>query len=64
MKDAGIISCTIEKLNINEEYEVGIIDEIQMIKDDQRGAAWTRALLGLKSKEIHICGATKCKRID
>lgn len=57
------ISCTIEKLNTNEEYEVGIIDEIQMIKDDQRGAAWTRALLGLKSKEIHICGASNAKEL-
>lgn len=57
------ISCTIEKLNISEEYEVGIIDEIQMIDDDQRGAAWTRALLGLKCKEIHICGALNAKKL-
>jgi ATP-dependent RNA helicase SUPV3L1/SUV3 len=57
------ISCTIEKLNTNETYEVGVIDEIQMIKDDQRGAAWTRALLGLKSKEIHICGASNAKEL-
>ena len=27
-----------------------------MIKDNQRGWAWTRALLGLKAKEIHLCG--------
>ena len=57
------ISCTIEKLNINETYEIGVIDEIQMIKDDQRGAAWTRALLALKSKEIHICGAFNAKEL-
>lgn len=36
--------------------EVAIIDEIQMIKDQQRGWAWTRALLGLCAEEIHICG--------
>ena len=63
MKERLIFACTIEKLNINEEYEVGIIDEIQMINDDQRGAAWTRAVLGLKSKEIHICGATNAKEL-
>lgn len=57
------ISCTIEKLNIDEEYDVGIIDEIQMINDDFRGFAWTRALLGLKAKEIHICGASNAKDI-
>lgn len=26
--------------------EVAVIDEIQMIKDQNRGWAWTRALLG------------------
>src|SRR3712207_3558923 len=34
-----------------------------MIDDDQRGAAWTRALLGLKCKEIHVCGALNSKEI-
>lgn len=36
--------------------EVAVIDEIQMIKDPQRGWAWTRALLGLRAEEIHLCG--------
>lgn len=56
-------SCTIEKLDIDREYDVAVIDEIQMINDDQRGAAWTRALLGLKCREIHICGAMNAKDI-
>lgn len=56
-------SCTIEKLNLSKEYDIAIIDEIQMIEDLQRGAAWTRALLGLKCKEIHICGALNAKEI-
>jgi len=63
IEGATHICCTIEKLDIREEYEVGIIDEIQMINDDQRGAAWTRAVLGLKSKEIHICGAVNAKEL-
>jgi ATP-dependent RNA helicase SUPV3L1/SUV3 len=36
--------------------EVAVIDEIQMMKDDQRGWAWTRALLGVQAEEIHLCG--------
>ena len=36
--------------------EVAVIDEIQMIRDQQRGWAWTRSLLGLCAHEIHICG--------
>lgn len=27
--------------------EVAVIDEIQMLKDQKRGWAWTRALLGI-----------------
>ncbi|WP_454055082.1 helicase-related protein [Clostridium sp. Marseille-Q7071] len=63
IEGAEHISCTIEKLNINEEYEIAIIDEIQMINDDQRGASWTRALLALNCKEIHICGAINSKEL-
>ncbi len=63
IEGAAHVCCTIEKLNISEEYEVGIIDEIQMINNDQRGAAWTRAVLALKSKEIHICGAVNVKEL-
>lgn len=63
VEGAKHISCTIEKLDINEEYDVAVIDEIQMINDDQRGAAWTRALLGLRSSEIHICGAINAKKV-
>lgn len=36
--------------------EVAVIDEIQMIRDPQRGWAWTRALLGLMAEEVHLCG--------
>lgn len=57
------ISCTIEKVNINEEYDIAVIDEIQMIKDSQRGMAWSKALLGLRCKEIHICGAENSKEL-
>ncbi|KAL9644701.1 hypothetical protein ABK040_012355 [Willaertia magna] len=50
------ISCTIEMANVKEIYDVAVIDEIQMIADNQRGNAWTRALLGLQAKELHLCG--------
>lgn len=42
--------------NFKNEYDIAVIDEIQMIADEQRGSAWTNALLGLKAKVIHICG--------
>ncbi|XP_057658150.1 ATP-dependent RNA helicase SUV3 homolog, mitochondrial [Diorhabda carinulata] len=50
------VSCTVEMTSVINPYEVAVIDEIQMIRDPQRGWAWTRALLGLKAEEIHLCG--------
>ena len=51
------ISSTVEKLNVNQRYEVAVIDECQMIGDTQRGYAWTRAILGVQAEEIHLCVA-------
>lgn len=56
-------SATVEKLELEQEYEVAVIDEIQMIGDSQRGAAWTRALLGIRCPEIHVCGAYNAKEL-
>lgn len=50
------VSCTVEMSNVNQTYEVAIIDEIQMVRDPERGWAWTRALLGIPAEEIHLCG--------
>lgn len=50
-------SSTIEITNFKDELDVAVIDEIQMIQDPHRGAAWLRALFGLKAREIHLCGA-------
>lgn len=50
------MSCTVEMADLTNEYEVAVIDEIQMIEDPERGNSWTNALLGIKAKEIHIVG--------
>ena len=34
------ISCTIEMVSATREYDVAVIDEIQMIADRDRGHAW------------------------
>ena len=49
-------SCTVEMVPLNADVEVAVIDEIQMIGSKDRGWAWTQALLGMKAKEIHVCG--------
>lgn len=53
---AEMKSCTIEMVPLNDDVDVAVIDEIQMIGHNERGWAWTQALLGLKAKEIHLCG--------
>lgn len=50
------VSCTVEMTHIGEPIEVAVIDEIQMVRDSNRGWAWTRALLGIPADEVHICG--------
>ncbi|KAI8051836.1 P-loop containing nucleoside triphosphate hydrolase protein [Thamnidium elegans] len=42
--------------SLGKTLDVAVIDEIQLIGDPDRGWAWTQALLGLKAKEIHLCG--------
>ena len=54
--EAQMKSCTVEMVPLNTDFDVAVIDEIQMIGDKVRGWAWTQALLGLKAKEIHLCG--------
>jgi ATP-dependent RNA helicase SUPV3L1/SUV3 len=56
-------SATVEMADVNYEYDVVVIDEIQMIGDVSRGAAWTKALLGLRCKEIHVCGGLEAQAI-
>jgi ATP-dependent RNA helicase SUPV3L1/SUV3 len=63
VEQARHTSSTVEKVDLEGEYEVVVIDEAQMIADSQRGAAWTRAILGVKAKEIHLCCALYATRI-
>lgn len=60
-KDAStdMISCTVEMVPTNKVVDVGVIDEIQMLGDKERGWAWTQALLGLRAKELHLCGEAR-----
>ncbi|KZT18826.1 P-loop containing nucleoside triphosphate hydrolase protein [Neolentinus lepideus HHB14362 ss-1] len=53
---AGLLSCTVEMINFYRYYDVAVIDEIQMIADHDRGSAWSYAVLGVRAKELHLCG--------
>lgn len=49
-------SCTVEMVPLNTSVDVAVIDEIQMMGDPDRGWAWTQAFLGVRAKEVHLCG--------
>ena len=55
-EDARALCCTVEMAQTDYEFDIAIIDEIQMLGDFSRGASWTNALLGIQAKEIHVCG--------
>lgn len=57
------LAATAEKLDLRQRYDVAVIDECQMIADPQRGYAWTRAILGVLSPEIHLCAAPEAKEL-
>ena len=54
-------AATAEKLDLKRYYDVAVIDECQMIADGQRGYAWTRAILGVLSPEVHLCAAPEAE---
>lgn len=56
-------SCTVEMVPLNTPLEVAVIDEIQMLSDHDRGWAWTQALLGVKAKEVHLCGEVRATEL-
>lgn len=50
------VSCTVEMADVGVAYDVAVLDEIQLLADEHRGWAWTRALYGLPARELHLCG--------
>lgn len=57
-EEATHVCSTIEMLDLNERYDLALIDEIQFLADKNRGNAWTRALLGVNTKNIIVMGST------
>ena len=62
-ENSFITASTIEMLDIEQEYDVAVIDEAQMITDPDRGHSWTRAILGVQAKEIHVCMSPAAEKV-
>jgi len=57
------VSSTIEMLNLDVEVDLCVIDEIQMIKDRDRGWAWVNALIGAPAKKVILTGSKEALEI-
>ncbi len=57
VEGASHIASTVELADLGTEFDVVVIDECQMIADNSRGYAWTRAIMGMQAREICLCTA-------
>jgi ATP-dependent RNA helicase SUPV3L1/SUV3 len=57
MEGARHTASTIEMMHSTKAVDVAVIDEIQMLQDQDRGQAWTAALIGVPAKQVFICGS-------
>ncbi len=57
------VSSTIEMTDYETEYEVAVIDEVQMLADRDRGWAWTAALCGVNAKTVYCLGSPDAEKV-
>jgi ATP-dependent RNA helicase SUPV3L1/SUV3 len=56
------VASTVEMLDPRTPVEVAVIDEIQMLADRDRGAAWTAAVCGAPASVVYLVGAPEARR--
>lgn len=56
------VASTVEMLDTRNKVEVAVIDEIQMLADRDRGAAWTAAVCGAPASTVYLVGAPEARR--
>ncbi|RZA33130.1 MAG: RNA helicase [Lysobacteraceae bacterium] len=61
-EDATHVASTVEMLDTKTPVEVAVIDEIQMLADRDRGAAWTAAVCGAPASTVFLVGAPEARR--
>ncbi len=61
-EDGTHVASTVEMLDTRTRVEVAVIDEIQMLADRDRGAAWTAAVCGAPASVVYLVGAPEARR--
>lgn len=56
------VASTVEMLDTRNRVDVAVIDEVQMLGDRDRGAAWTAAICGAPATTVYLLGALEARR--
>lgn len=56
------VAATVEMTDYAKPIDVAVIDEIQMLDDAERGAAWTAAVCGVPAAHVYLVGAPHAER--
>jgi ATP-dependent RNA helicase SUPV3L1/SUV3 len=56
------VASTVEMLDTTKRVDVAVIDEVQMLADRDRGAAWTAAICGVPATVVYLVGAPEARR--
>ncbi|HEY0521982.1 MAG TPA: hypothetical protein VGD08_01240, partial [Stellaceae bacterium] len=51
------VASTVEMADFRTPIDCAVIDEVQLLQDEDRGWAWTVAVLGVPAREIVLCGS-------
>lgn len=62
VEGATHVASTVEMLDTRTRVDVAVIDEIQMLADRDRGAAWTAAICGAPASVVYLLGAPEARR--
>ena len=62
-ENSRVTASTIEMADFDENYDIAVIDEAQLVADTDRGHSWTKAVLGLRAEEIHICMSLAAEQV-
>ncbi|WP_136419210.1 helicase-related protein [Herbaspirillum sp. ST 5-3] len=62
VEGATHVASTVEMLDTSTRVDVAVIDEIQMLGDRDRGAAWTAAVCGAPASVVYLVGALEARR--
>ena len=61
-ENATHVASTVEMFDAGTAVDVAVIDEIQMLVDRDRGAAWTAAVCGAPARTVYLVGAPEARR--